>query len=238
MSELVMNTAPTTSADSLQIADIGLKALGSVSVIHQASFPDSAISELGSEAIRRYYEWALVGPHDTVAIGAFRHSELVGFLVGGRFNGVLSGYLKKNHWYLAWRVATHPWLLLDSRFRARLAQGAKSLRRIKRQLQTAQPQRDPRGKSSFGILAIAVCPDCQSRGVGKHLMAEAERRARRLGHDGMHLSVHPQNEHAIQFYERLGWSKVPNEENWQGGMQKVICRQTVAREQGVPSAEI
>jgi hypothetical protein len=63
-------------------------------------------------------------------------------------------------------------------------------------------------------------------------MAEAERRARQLGHDRMQLTVHPQNEKAVQFYKRIGWRQTPSDGTWQGGMQKEICRQTVAGELG------
>jgi len=38
---------------------------------------------LGTEAVRRYYEWQLVGPHEVTAISAYINTELVGFCFGG-----------------------------------------------------------------------------------------------------------------------------------------------------------
>lgn len=214
------NTAQTTSSDSVRISDLGLEELGSISAVHRATFPDDPISKLGMEATRRYYERLIVGPYDTVALGAYLGSELVGVCIGGRFNGPPPGYWSKNRWYLAWRIATHPWLLLHHRFRERIVQSAKRFRRSEPQPQVAAPQVDPPRGSSFEYLLIAVSPDCQGRGVGTLLMEEAQRRAERTGYESMHLTPHPRNVRAVQLYERFGFQKVPNDENWRGGMYK------------------
>lgn len=63
--------------------------------VHRAAFPDSALTKLGSEAVRRYYLWLLIGPHDAVNVGAFDlENVLVGFCFGGKFRGALSGFLQ------------------------------------------------------------------------------------------------------------------------------------------------
>ncbi len=231
-----METERNTRPSEVEICDLRLDALKSVSAIHLASFPDSAISKLGMESIRRYYEWQLVGPHRCDAIGAYQNSELIGFLFGGHFNGALSGFLNKNRWYLAWRIAIHPNVVFDSSFRQKLLQGVRSLSRWKKK-RTAAPLQGQVCTSSFGILAIAVSPDCQGHGVGKLLMTEAERRAEHSGHDGMHLTVSPQNGQAVRFYEGIGWHKNPNDESWQGGMRKEIGGSNVAGELFVHAAE-
>ncbi len=62
--------------------------------IHKAAFPDSALTRLGREAIRRYYEWQLIGPHDVVALGARQGPDLVGFCFGGTFRGATVGWVE------------------------------------------------------------------------------------------------------------------------------------------------
>jgi len=67
-----------------------------VAAVHLLAFPDSALSMLGTEAVRRYYEWQLVGPHEVTAISAYINTELVGFCFGGMFRGALSGFVRNN----------------------------------------------------------------------------------------------------------------------------------------------
>ena len=64
-----------------------LKDLQSIAILHQKAFQDSALTKLGLEPVRRYYEWQLTGPHDCYAIGAFSaDDELTG---SGRRSGSL-----------------------------------------------------------------------------------------------------------------------------------------------------
>lgn len=51
-------------------------------------------------------------------------------------------------------------------------------------------------------------------------MERSEAIAREKGFSEMDLTVNPQNEKAIRFYERLGWEKVVNEGRWTGLMRK------------------
>jgi ribosomal protein S18 acetylase RimI-like enzyme len=75
----------------------------------------------------------------------------------------------------------------------------------------------------FGILAIATDPEVRGAGAGRALMAEAEDRARRLGHERAVLTVHPRNTRAIEFYERLGWTRrISPGTPWAGAMDKQL----------------
>src|SRR5438445_9792591 len=110
---------------ALTSKEVTLRKLGSadlprVATVHQLAFPHSALAKLGSEAVRRYYEWQLHGPHEVVASGAFINSECVGFCFSGVFRGATSGFLKRNRTYLIKRVVTHPWLLTNGLVRSRL----------------------------------------------------------------------------------------------------------------------
>src|SRR5688572_23507902 len=110
---------------ALTSTEVTLRRLGSadlprVAIVHHLAFPDSALAKLGSEAICRYYEWQLHGPHEVVASGAFMNGECVGFCFSGVFRGATSGFLKRNRTYLVKRVVTHPWLLTNELVRSRL----------------------------------------------------------------------------------------------------------------------
>lgn len=196
--------------------------LGEVERIHEAAFPNSAITRLSGEAVHRYYDWQLNGPHDQHAIGAFVEGNLAGFCFGGTFRGALSGYLRENRFFLARRVLVRPWLLTDPLFRDRLTRGAQALKRFGWRKSTSEPNQAEAPRSSFGILAIAVDPSCQGAGVGQALMREAETETRRRGLNQMNLSVSTANVQAIRFYERGGWQRTPEGETWEGKMIKSL----------------
>jgi ribosomal protein S18 acetylase RimI-like enzyme len=53
---------------------------------------------------------------------------------------------------------------------------------------------------------LAVEPRLQRTGLGRMLMAEAERLLRAVGCPKINLQVRSSNEHAVQFYRELGFS--------------------------------
>ncbi len=201
--------------------DIEIDDLQNVAIVHCAAFQNSALTCLGTEATRRYYEWQLLGPHDSVAFGLDNNCELAGFCFGGVFNGSMSGFLARNKYYLASQLLCRPWLCLNPLIRNRIRLGLKSLRTISR-TKTSDPPRGHRQQRSFGILSIAVDPVHQGSGLGNQLMARAETIAVERGFDAMNLSVDPGNSQAIRFYEKLGWSKVLDTSDWTGKMCKQL----------------
>jgi ribosomal protein S18 acetylase RimI-like enzyme len=209
---------------SLSIRHLGLEDLKDVSSIHSLAFTDSALTKLGSEAVRRYYEWQLIGPHDSVNLGVFDENQLVGFCIGGVFRGSLGGFLEKNQSFLIFRVISHPWLIFNPLLRGRLEYAVK---RIFRLLFSRPNQDKPSSELSestevpaFGILSIAVSPKYQGLGASKLLMEHSEALAKEQGFQRMKLSVHETNLRAIAFYEKLGWEKVMKEGLWDGRMHK------------------
>lgn len=69
--------------------------LPAVAAIHVAAFPDSALTALGVEAVRRYYAWQLDGPHEVFALGVdavqydndgtIANKQLIGYCFAGGF---------------------------------------------------------------------------------------------------------------------------------------------------------
>lgn len=208
---------------SMTVRPIIQHELACAAQIHCLAFPDSALTKLGTEAVRRYYHWLLSGPHDSVCLGAFNGSDMLGFCFGGIFRGALSGYVRANRLFLARRVVTRPWMLANPIFRERLELGMRVLRwnRKPKPAVSPAPSAEPRARS-FGILSIAVHPERQGSGVGRLLMAESERIALARGFRQMNLSVHPTNTQAIRFYEGLGWERVTQDGVWTGQMKKQI----------------
>jgi len=197
-----------------------LKDLQSVAKLHRKAFKDSALTKLGLEPIRRYYEWQLTGPHDCYAIGAFdEKDELLGFCFSGVFRGALSGFLNKNRKFLVTWILTHPWLILNPLVTIRI----KIALRIQKKVTTPSKPKIGEDKKSFGVLSIAVDPERQGLGIGRLLMDAVEAEAKKRGFQQLHLTVHPTNIQAVTFYERCGWNKVFTEhEVWKGSMRKSL----------------
>lgn len=213
--------------DNVQLWTLEATDLPRVSEIHLAAFPDSALTLLGAEAVRRYYEWLLTGPHECFALGASVDADiLMGYCFGGVFNGALSGFLRQNRAFLFGRVLLRPWLGLNPLFRERATAGLRILRRFGRQPPTAplpsSAVAEPKPGLPFGILGIAVHPDAHGQGIGTALMAEAERTARRSEFKEMNLTVQMSNTQAISFYEGLSWEKTLEQGAWRGEMRKAL----------------
>lgn len=208
----------TLVAGQFEIRPLGAGDLPEIAEIHMLAFPNAAMTALGKEAVRRYYQWQLDGPHDLYATVALLDGQTAGFSFAGHFRGHLIGYLRRNRAYLAFHTLRRPWLLANPLFRDRLGYGLTTLRR---KLGKPVPRRSAAEPRRFGILSVAVNPPFQGRGVGQALMEDAEREARRLGVSRMSLTVHPENEQAVRFYQRQGWYRTPNGKGrWIGHMLK------------------
>lgn len=200
--------------------------LAAIARIHLLAFPNSALTSLGIEATRRYYEWQLTGPHDVVAACIVESGEITAFCFGGLFRGALGGFLRANRRYLFWRVVTRPWLLTNEivRQRIRMAAGSLARRYLPSSTNSGAANSSSR-KTTFGILSIAVHPNKSGTGQGRCLVNCMEQAAQERQFAGMHLTVSPHNRGAIAFYERLGWTRDLNKRGaWTGGMRKNISQ--------------
>jgi ribosomal protein S18 acetylase RimI-like enzyme len=162
----------------------------------------------------------MIGPHEHRFVGVFKGDELQGFAVGGKSRGALSGFIRRNKYYLVYRMLLTPAVLVTPQGRKAFRSALRVFRRGSGK-KTVKPSAAS-GPPSFGILAIAVAPAFQGKGVGKVLMEEMERVARARGYGRMHLTVRVDNLQATGFYEKLGWLKSSGDSRWAGGMVKSL----------------
>jgi ribosomal protein S18 acetylase RimI-like enzyme len=196
--------------------------LYAVARVHMLAFPDGALTQLGVEAVQRYYLYQQQGPHDSYCIGVFTENRIAGFCVAGVFRGAEIGFLKRNRVFIILRLITHPWLLSNKIVLDRIRYSFKALIRYTgKNKSEAASQKSSATK--FGILSIAVHPDLQGQGVGKRLMEDVEKVASQKGFKSIRLTVHIANQQAISFYENQGWQKViAADEIWRGIMAKQL----------------
>lgn len=216
----------------IEIYELSGEDLTTITEIHRSAFPETALTKLGGETVRRYYEWQMDHAENALIIGAFVREKMAGFCFGGRFKDATSGFLKHNKFYILWRILSHPWLVRDRIFRERILFGIKVLR--KKMIRKAREKRLAKDASlkkagesdtrlnSFGILSIAVDDRFQGEGVGYELMRASEDAARRRKYKQMNLSVHTDNWQAIRFYEKCGWERLMEKGVWRGNMRKTL----------------
>lgn len=197
--------------------------LQDVARVHIDSFPDSALSKLGIAVVERYYLWQLIGPHKKVrAMGAYFADECVGFSFSGIFNGSTSGFVRGNRSLLVRSVLRRPALLLNPLFFKRLSEGSRLLLRFGAKKRSPSTGKGVPNTLTYGILSIAVSPRFQKLGIGQLLMLDAEEEAQREGIQEICLTVHPTNDKAVRFYERLNWRKLVTTGAWNGAMTKIL----------------
>jgi ribosomal protein S18 acetylase RimI-like enzyme len=200
------------SVSSLRPDDIE----GVVSV-HCAAFPQAALTQLGKEAVGRFYRSLLLSPHEIYAFGARVDGRLAGFCFGGIAPTAMPNFLRQNRGLLARRLMLRPWLVIDPMFRHRLARAFSAILG-KRPPVIASTLPDGR-RRPYDILSIAVDPRNQGQGVGKALMERAQATARQNGFHVMTLMVNTDNKQAIRFYESIGWKKLLSKGVWRGNME-------------------
>ncbi len=188
---------------SLQV--INIDNCAAVAQIHIRAFPESSLTKLGIEAVRRYYVSQMGGANDCLAIGAFQKNSMIGFIYAGIFHGVLTGFVKSNRWFLVSRVLTQPWLVLNPMFRDAIKLALRKFTQKKHLSDKTNIK-----KQDFVVLSIAVDPRVQQKGIGQLLMDYAENEATKRGFKKMVLTVNPLNTKAIQFYEKNKWVKTCN----------------------------
>lgn len=137
----------------------------------------------------------------------------------------MSGFLRRNQAFLFGRILSRPWLSMNPLFRERATAGVGILRRFGQQppsMPSAAAWSGAKPVSPFGILAVAVHPDSHAQGIGRALMFEAERTARRCNFKEMQLTVQVNNHRAICFYEGLNWEESLRQGTRHGEMRKAL----------------
>lgn len=208
----------------LIIRDITEEDLQQVASIHQKAFPGSFLSRISQQTIIKYYKWHMRAPNDCHAVGGYDGGRLLGFCFAGTFRNAEYYFIIENWLFFLKFFIGHPAAFFSREIFIRLKKVSTYLNEYIFKNKKQQRQGASCRSARFGILSIAVDPSEQRTGVGKALMESAEEAARQRGFKKMTLSVNPENQQAVVFYEKNGWiqTKFQNGENWQGTMQKSL----------------
>ncbi len=226
-----VRAAPSARPPTPEVRPLVVGDLAQVAAVHKLAFPSGALTQLGIETLRRFYEAQLLGPHEIHAFGFFNGKQCAAYCLAGVFNDTMAGFLQRNFLFLVWQMLLHPTHWTNPLVRERLGGGLKVIKRnLRKWLFPTSAMFAAKEKTAlasaeknsvrFTVSVIAVNPTQQQHGLGKRLMHQAEQRARQSGFHEANLTVHPTNTQAIRFYEGLGWAKVAPDGIWKGRMEK------------------
>ena len=187
--------------------------LEAVAKCHQASFPRSLSSKLGTRYCMKMLSWYIEDLR-----GEIFHLEENGHVIGycggilsrepGR-HGSATSVTQYTFKTLLVSFLLRPWLIFHPDIRTRLPFIWKN---IKLKLKISKPIRPVSNNSdvkefipSMGLVVIGVSPENQGKGYGTILLKEFERRAREKGFKQINLSVKKDNAQAIAAYRKNGW---------------------------------
>jgi len=179
--------------NKIQIRKLDRKDLFDVATIHLGCFPNSMMTRLGKEGVRRYYEWQMESAIDLYAIGAFKDDRMVGCCFGGIFNAALSGYLNKHQGFIIKRLFLQPWLFFSPTLLKKILRALYALVKFSVNKHKLETFKVSKNNHHFGILEIASVPTARGLGVGRTLMEHSEQYARENKYKIMQLTVRPEN---------------------------------------------
>lgn len=188
--------------------------LTKIAKCHQAAFPESLTSEIGTDFVTNMFKWYLSGSNkflfwvekDKVCVG-----YCGGYIIDGSdAYGASSGMTQFGFNSAIKALLVRPWLIFHPEIRKRLPFIVTNLKRkLKRLFKKSQPKpivvRQPINEIKSGLVVIGVHPQQHGKGLGSLLQQAFEERSKAMGAGKMELSVRKNNQKAIRSYERNGW---------------------------------
>jgi GNAT superfamily N-acetyltransferase len=189
------------------------KDLKSVAKCHQASFPGSLSSKLGTRYCMKMLSWYLEDIRGEI-FHLEENGQVIGYCGGilSREPGNHGSATSVTQYTFKALIASfliRPWLIFHPEIRTRLPF---IWRNIKLKLRITKPSLPVINNSvvnefipSMGLVVIGVSPENQGKGYGTILLKEFERRASEKGFKRIYLSVKKDNAQAIAAYSKNGW---------------------------------
>lgn len=164
--------------------------LPAVAKIHKKAWrADHFSSRLSIPLLQVYYGNIL--KHNPYCFVAERNNNIIGFATGGSNTRVaIKEFIKENFFSMLIVVIKNPSFLLS---------------RIKNYFAIMSSSNTVNSIANVRLLAIAVDPEIEGKGVATALLRTLENAVKSDGHKYFGLSVHKDNERAIRLYDSLGW---------------------------------
>ncbi|UCG57500.1 MAG: N-acetyltransferase [Phycisphaerales bacterium] len=204
-----MNTRHSNSAQDFSIVRANSQHLDGMVRCHIASFPGQFMTVVGARFIKGFYRFYL--RENAVLFVATGSSGIVVGLVCGGEAGLRQKFSRRRAPFYAPDIILGA--IKNDRARERLFHHLRSaakglLASIARRGRSGKELHDNTAHPPLSLLSICADPDFRGRGVGVALMERFEQESRTLGYKLMRLSVHADNQAAINLYAKCGWERL------------------------------
>jgi ribosomal protein S18 acetylase RimI-like enzyme len=179
------------SNDFLHIRKIEKSDIPALVKVHEESFKNFFLTELGSAFLANFY-WTLSRHSNGVLTGIFEGEQLIGFAAATRLS---SGFYKK-------LIMSFPFIYGFETLKLVF----KNIRALKRLIQNLTKKNDNiQDDGQYAeLLSIAVLPSKQGFGAGKKLLLDLENRLINEGVSRLALTTDKfENEKTVSFYQGL-----------------------------------
>jgi len=174
--------------------------ISDVTRVHLQTFDGYMNTRIGRRYVYSFIEW-FTQSSDAIALAALAEGAVAGYVVGAP-QGYQHRMTRELSFVAACGVLSHPWVLLDSRFRRQIRFKLKSLIGVESKDHAAPALPQP----TMRLVGIGVSPNMQGRQIGYRLMEAFESEARSRGMKSLILTVYNENSVARKLYESRGWS--------------------------------
>ena len=202
---------------AIEIVRVTPGMVAQVVAVHEETFPDFFLTQLGSRFLRLYYA-ALVDSPSGVALAAkVEGGGVVGFAAGSTEPAGFYRRLLARGW-LRFSLAALPAVI---RRPSRAGRVLGALR---------HPSRQPSELGTAGLHSIATTPSAQGTGIGGVLIEAFAGEVERLGCTRLRLETDAEdNERVIDFYVRHGFEEVGEE--LRGSRRMLLMEREIAGEE-------
>jgi ribosomal protein S18 acetylase RimI-like enzyme len=179
--------------------------------LHCRVFPDYFLTHMGQRFVEQFYS-EFVEQTRNYGFVAVSDGKLVGCVLGtldygGFFNRFYRRHFLKTATTLVGRFLVDPYV--RGNLISRMAHVRQALHSIaaRRQQTTPAAEHPAVDQAPAHLLSIGVDPAWKGSGLAEHLVNRYCDALRRDGWERVGLSVRPENQRAIAFYEKTGWQR-------------------------------
>lgn len=194
---------------------------------HKSAFPDSLSSKMGIRYTAKMLEW-YISDEKRFLFHIEEKKECIGYcggmiIDGTQESGSASGMMQYslNEAFIAFMF--RPWLIFHPEFKEKSGLIKKNIKlkfkrkpKVKTLIKNLDEnfRKEKPYEAETGLVVIGVASEYQGKGYGAMLLKEFERKTDKVKIKKMGLAVEVNNEKAIRSYEKNGWKKVKQKDDY------------------------
>lgn len=170
--------------------------------VHREAFAGYMNTKLGDGYIKAFFRWFRDAEKSIALMVTDSEQKALGYVVGAPFKWWDIQASRDLFLPAAFGVATHPWVVFNSRIRKTALARVATIFSGKSEVHIKEPELP---QPTMALVGIGVSKEAKGTDCAARLMEEFEEKSRQLEMRSMILDVYANNERARRFYEKCGW---------------------------------